>query len=278
MGELPGTVIVPSLCHDDTCSLDKENVFIEDTSPAVAHVTCHPRVEFKRSYSESSKDFRRVRDNNNQQSKEERRQQRMTISEDPRRISLEVEHVTIGEVTPTVYVKDRNDIVDESIQLSESVLKRSMSISNSRLQRKISKRLASAQEDEAPVVPEELPSFLRRNRSSSSVDKSSPPPDLKLLATSGLKPEDIAAFGTLYVQRLENRMRNIEALKELEKQHNISCRERLKYALDTHEQLASGLNEIKRQLQECTDKYRLCSEALGLGGEVLREGGICLKF
>ena len=30
-----------------------------------------------------------------------------------------LEHVTVGEVTPTVYVKDKNDVIDESIQKSE---------------------------------------------------------------------------------------------------------------------------------------------------------------
>ena len=39
--------------------------------------------------------------------------------------------------------------------------------------------------------------------------------------TTGLALEDIQAFGLMYVQRLENRMRNIDSLKELEKQHNI---------------------------------------------------------
>ena len=38
---------------------------------------------------------------------------------------------------------------------------------------------------------------------------------------AGLAMEDIQAFGLMYVQRLENRMRNIDAMKELEKQHNI---------------------------------------------------------
>ncbi|KAL5259020.1 hypothetical protein ACHWQZ_G009479 [Mnemiopsis leidyi] len=240
----------------------------------------HLPVEMKRSYSESSKDRRLVAAKN-----EGSRPRQGSMKADPRggstdtpsrtkrtvRIaeeaniehrpaSLELEHVTVGEVTPTVYVKDKNDVIDESIQKSETVLKRSLSVSNSRLQRKISKKLLSKERNNSQSDEAGAPNFLRRNRSSSSVDKSSPPPDLNLMTNAGLALEDIQAFGMMYVQRLENRMRNIDSLKELEKQHNISYRERLKTALDNHEQLAAGLEDVKRQLKECMEKYRYISE------------------
>ena len=37
--------------------------------------------------------------------------------------SMELEHVTVGEVTPTVYIKQTNNVIDESIQKSEVLYK-----------------------------------------------------------------------------------------------------------------------------------------------------------
>ncbi|XP_063680823.1 uncharacterized protein LOC134816042 isoform X3 [Bolinopsis microptera] len=285
-------IILPSLMLGKLPD-KKEN--IQTTKPTNGHViekeevNEHQPAVMKRSYSESSKDRRLIATKNE---KNRSRHGSVTEVRSPRDISndtngtpttrssvkrtvriaeeaniehsrpcsLELEHVTVGEVTPTVYVKDKNDVIDESIQKSESVLKRSLSVSNSRLQRKLSKKLLNKERNSSNSDETGAPVFLRRNRSSSSVDKSSPPPDLKLMANAGLAMEDIQAFGLMYVQRLENRMRNIDAMKELEKQHNISCRERLKTALDTHEQLSAGLEDVKRQLKECMEKYRFISE------------------
>lgn len=68
---------------------------------------------------------------------------------------------------------------------SQTVLKRSLSVSNSRLQRKISKKLLSKERNNSQSDETGAPNFLRRNRSSSSVDKSSPPPDLNLMTNAG---------------------------------------------------------------------------------------------
>lgn len=172
--------------------------------------------------------------------------------------SLELQHPTVEE-TPAYYVENLQTVVSVSMQKSERELKRSLSVaSTTRLQRKLSKRLAPI-----PVQKQSSPdgnrSFLRKKFDS----ESSYPGDNHNginLSKSGMRECDVKMFGNLYMERLEQEIRAIAVLKEIENKNNITFRDRLKGALDQHEQLAADLENVRKELRECMESYRCLSE------------------
>lgn len=172
--------------------------------------------------------------------------------------SLELQHPTVEE-TPAYYIQDLQSVVSVSMQKSESQLKRSLSVaSTTRLQRKLSKRLAPipVQKQTSPDRPDR--SFLRKKYDSES---SHPDTDTSInLSKSGMRECDVKMFGSLYMERLEQEIRAIAVLKEIENKNNITFRDRLKGALDQHEQLAADLESVRKELRECMESYRCLSE------------------
>jgi len=171
--------------------------------------------------------------------------------------SLELQHPTVEE-TPAYYIENLQMSV--SMQKSESLLKRSLSVaSTTRLQRKLSKRLAPIPVQKQ-ISPEGNRSFLRKKFDSESSDVQCSTDNAINLSKSGMRECDVKMFGNLYMERLEQEIRAIAVLKEIENKNNITFRDRLKGALDQHEQLAADLENVRKELRECMESYRCLSE------------------